>query len=285
GDTLPESWDLKQVVKIDEFRKIQTSSGAAKAWKDRKENIFERLSKEKKAELEIKEREAQENHKKLVKGITNNFMETISLIDKLPVISFHEYMSKLQYDSERIRNQMEKIIDASIQRGETRNYIKTKNQRILVDAFYDGRLRSNIILQTFQQIADAEMIIKEQEHTPETIEQLETVKRCAVIWAKEIAENPKQKIVGFTHPLLNVVSNPYVWGTIPDENGNQWLCVWNKPTIDDITNGIKKDVSPLDIHNPKLYVEPPATVNSIFWGEETTPVKNWKTDGWRSTDA
>lgn len=278
GDKLPDQWSIKQVVKIGDYREAMSSREAAQLWKERKEDVFGKLTKERKADIENNEKSADEHHKKLVRKITQGVSDTIGMIDALPITQFESYFKNVKYECQKVNHRMDKIIDASIQRNEKRAYIDIKGQRVLLDAFYDGKLRSNIVMQTLQQIADAEMIITQRgELSPETIEQLNTIKRCAVIWGMDILQNPKQAIIGFTHPLLNVVSNEYVWGTLPDEYGKQWLCVWKNPTLETVRDST---LTPFDFNN-----EPPAEVNPIYWQEETAPIKNWCVDGWKFTDA
>ncbi|EBD2810878.1 hypothetical protein CMS34_22950 [Salmonella enterica] len=275
GNNVPDEWTLKQVVSFDDVREIQNSFQAAKAWKNRRE--WAQMTPEEKEEHTRKENEIQERHKQLVREITRGVTESLPIIEKETFMSFEYLLDRVSLQWEKITLRMSKQIDAALQNGNKIPYFELREQRLTIDALTDANSRAWIILQTLQQLADAELILREQGITEEQEQQLLTLKRCAVMWAQDIADNPRMLVMGFTHPLLEVLASPKVWGTRYDDATNQqWLCAWDEPEL------LRDSVTPFDID---LTDDDNANRKCKLLTPE--PIREWGLDeakAWKATD-
>ncbi|ELS0628846.1 hypothetical protein R4036_004580, partial [Salmonella enterica] len=182
----------------------------------------------------IKEREAQENYKQRVREITQ------SALDSLPVL---EYPCLFDDELENVRNEWNKIVlkmskqvDSFVQNENTMKWADIREQKLTIDAFQGASSRVWIVKQTLEQISDTESLLIDKGITEEQQQMIDTVKRCAVMWGRDVLRTDKNLIAGFTHPLIDVLEGAKAWGTYQDDVTNkQWLCVWNgKPPIQDM---------------------------------------------------
>ncbi|HCL5276689.1 TPA: hypothetical protein N2G37_004365 [Salmonella enterica] len=275
GNKVPDSWTLKQVVSVADVRLIQTSYEAAKEWKGRKEKWSQMTEAERK-EWKAQSLKLEAQHRELVKEITRGFCDSLPLIENMQLMELETALQKAELSWLKVQNKMTSQINAALKSGRKVDYVEAREQRITLDAFHGAEARIWITYQTLQQIADAELILTERGMTDEQREQLALVKRCAVLWAIDVNQNPKQLVMGFTHPLLNVLGDAWTWGTRPDEHGNQWVCVWEPLTLQ----------SKADQRTPFDEVEAmPDDANQVWLTETPYPVKDVSKDGWQSTDA
>lgn len=279
GNSLPDEWSLKQIVTIADCRLIKNSYDARKAWENSRD--WAQVSPEKQAEWRVKQQQQIDEHRDLVRTITKGFTDSLPIVERATFIPFSELVEKVELQWTKTLLQMNKIISAALVSGRKIDYIEARNDRLTIDAFHGAEARQWIVVQTLRQIADGEMILREKGITEEQEQQLATLKRCAVMWAFDINDNPRQLVMGFTHPLLEVLGNQWVWGTRYDDvTDQQWLCVWDNPTI----AGIEDQRSPFDLANANHEVLTPDCINAIFTDQTKHPVKDWCADGWKSTD-
>ncbi|EJY3357269.1 hypothetical protein OGA58_004475 [Salmonella enterica] len=277
GNSKPESWTDKQVISIAGCRAIMNSQQAAKAWIERRTWDKKLTPAEKKART-IAERKAWGDHAERVKKIAADavgVMEFFAATDNSNFLTFEAMRQQVETRWNKTTLQMDRVITAAIQSGRTdAKYAEVREQRLTADAFCGANSRLWLVVMTFQQLADAIEIITETDKSIQTAEQVETVKRCAVLWAIDVLNNPGVLVMGFTHPLLSVMGEAWTWGTREDEaTGKEWLCVWRNPTSDELT-GFDGEQPPEDEINPAL------TVNCNFPTPE--PVHDYG-EGWQST--
>ncbi|EPD6685270.1 hypothetical protein ACSDH9_004097 [Cronobacter sakazakii] len=271
GDDLPEEWTTRQVISIADCQLIMNSHEAAQAWKARKPT---NATPEQLKEWTIKDRQLQEEHKQRVREITQG------MNDSLPILElgerFYDELDNVRNQWNKVVLKMNRAIDAAHQSGRKIPYAEVREERLTIDAFCGAEARMSVVVQTLEQIADAEMILREQGLTSEQEGQLFTLKRAAVMWCRDVLDYPRDLVMGFTHPLLSVLGNPMVWGTKLDETtGQQWLCCWVSG------QELREQATPFDGEpdwtnaNPKLQVP------------TSEPVREWGSDeakGWKSTD-
>ncbi|HGA5020725.1 TPA: hypothetical protein ACISW0_004463 [Salmonella enterica subsp. enterica serovar Javiana] len=279
GNKIPDSWSLRQVVSVGDVRLIAKSHEAAKAWKERKAS-WATMTEQQKADWTAKEQAADQQHKELVREITRGFCDSLAFVERWVNVSLVEMLERVELQWLKLQRRMTNVIDAAIQRGDKVDYVKVREQRLTVDAFHGAGARVWIAYQTLQQIADAEQILTEQGMTEEQQEQLATVKRCAVLWAQEINQNPKQLVMGFTHPLLNVLGDSWTWGTKEDAHGQQWICVWEPLSI----QGKLDEQTPFG-ENRRTEEAAPEHANRSWLTIVPEPVRSFAGGGeWQSTD-
>lgn len=262
GSSRPEHWKPEQVISIADCRAIQRSYEAAKAWKERK--VWEqKLSPAEKKERTIAERKANDEHAERVRKIAGDAVRVLEFFQD-DLFSFEWMRREIEAKWDRVVVKMSRQIDAYLQSGHALPYTEAREQRLTLEAFCGGHSRLHIIVMTFQQIADAEKILTEQGMTPEQEADLVRLKRYAVMWAQDILSNPRTLVMGFTHPLLNVLGDALSWGTVEDEQGNQWIEVWKNNTLslDAVTpfdgTPINTDsVNPALLHNQELLTPEP----------------------------
>jgi len=274
GNSVPDEWNVKQVITVADARLIQNSYEAAKAWKEARTWVS--MNAEEKAAFQERERETIERHKQLVTEVTRGFSDSLPIFELESFQSFSQLLERVENQWNKLTLRMSNQISAALQSGRKLPYLEVREQRLTIDALSDAYARCWIIYQTLQQLADAEYILREKGLSDEQETQLATLKRCAVMWAHDVNDNPKQLVMGFSHPLLAVLGNQWIWGTRYDEaTGQQWLCVWDSPTKHDLE-------SPFDVSEST-----PMLINAVFVEKETKPVREWGIDearAWRSTD-
>lgn len=257
GNSKPEHWTDKQVISIANCRAIQNSQQAAKAWIEVRTWDKKLTPAEKKART-IAERTAWNEHAERVKKITGGSVDVLEFFAtaKEHFPTFEAVRQSIETRWNKTALKMDRVITAAIQSGRTDvQYADVRDLRLTADAFCGAASRLWLVVMTFQQLADAFEIISEQGLTAESREQIETVKRYAVLWAQEITENPQILVMGFTHPLLSVLGKPWMWGTREDEaTGKEWLCVWQNPTSDELTS-FDGEQPPASEINPALNKE------------------------------
>lgn len=277
GNKIPDEWSLKQVVSIADATKIKNQFEAVKFWKSQKENIIA-MPPEKREQYLKQQQEAESKYKELVKEITSGVCESLPVLETSRFFNFPLLLEQVEFKWSKLQNNMLNRITAAKQTGRKIDYIQARDEKLTLDAFHGATARTWIILQTLRQIYDAELILTEQGLSGEQEQQLQTIKRCAVLWAYDILDNPRQLVMGFTHPLLNVLGDSWVWGTRADEQGAQWVCVWDKVSIQSITD----QMTPFDLANGNSL---PQDVNpALQQQQELSPVKNCCSEDWRSTD-
>ncbi|EKN6871983.1 hypothetical protein PXY30_004446 [Salmonella enterica] len=232
GDTIPDVWEKKQVIKFSDCQQIINLHDAAKMW--RKRMGFE-LTPQQKKEITVKERTLQSEYQKRVRELTQG------ALDCLPVLEngylFDDYYQRIKHEWNKIILRMNKQIDAYKDEEDSKQWAKVRDFRYTIDAFNGAYTRELIVVQTFEQILDAEIVLTEKGITEQESQMIDTIKRCAVMWARDILSSPKNLVMGFTHPLIDVLKGSLVWGTYLDEHtSNQWLCVWKgKATENNLT--------------------------------------------------
>ncbi len=278
GNTIPDEWSLKQVVSVADATKIKNQFEAAKFWKSQKENITA-MPPEKREKFLKQQQEAERKYKELVTEITKGVCDCLPVLETSSFYNFPRLLEAVEFKWSKLQKNMLNRISAARQTGRKIDYIQAREEQLTLDAFHGATARTWIILQTLRQIYDAELILKEQGLSGEQEQQLQTIKRCAVLWALDIQQNPRQLVMGFTHPLLNVLGDSWVWGTRADEQGAQWVCVWDKVSIQAITD----QSTPFDLANGNSL---PQQINpALQQQQELTPVKNCCSEDWHSTDA
>ncbi|OSK87595.1 hypothetical protein ECXG_05338 [Escherichia coli TA447] len=279
GNAVPDDWTIKQVVSIAHCRAIQRSYEASQAWKMVKGSWSNDTAAEKK-ERTLKERQAQADHAERVCKLVGETVKVMEFFAVEDLLSFGQMLETVSARWEKMTVKMDRIITGFIQSGRNLPFTEAREQRLTVEAFCGATARLHAVVMTFQQIADAEKIILADDVMPEVIEQLETVKRCAVLWGRDVLNNENVLVMGFTHPLLNVLGNPLAWGTVEDENtGKQWLCCWQNQYRD-----IAAELTPFDAPETAIdesRVNPALINNQPFLTSE--PVKVWG-EGWNNTE-
>ncbi|EHT9123594.1 hypothetical protein KYU33_004669 [Salmonella enterica] len=245
GNTLPDEWEQRQVINIEGCRAIQRSYEAAKAWKEAKTWEQNLTPAERKARTQA-ERQANEEHCKRVAAICSNAARVIDFFtdDWLPTFEHMHRAIRSQWVQRSLK--MERAINAFIQSGKSEPYTTIRENRFTVEAFCGAVSRLWLVVQTFDQLADAEAILSEQGMSTEQASQLQEVKRYAVQWAQNILDNPQVLVMGFTHPLLSVLGDWRVWGTEEGADGKQWLCAWRQSV------GLMDRLTPFDGTAPDL---------------------------------
>ena len=231
SNQLPEEWTAKQVISIEGCREIQRSYEASKAWKEWK--VWEKkLTPQERKERTLRELQENENHAARVRDICDDAISAMKFFADNPALltlpSFKALLDKVHTQWDRVVIKMSRQIDAFKQRGDSLPYVEAREQRLTMEALCGANARLWLVVQTFQQIADAIEILKEQGMTRQQKDDVARLERYAVHWAIDIQDNPQVLVMGFTHPLLSVVGNPLIWGTT-ECNGKQWLCVWDNP--------------------------------------------------------
>ncbi|EIF1022366.1 hypothetical protein LE610_004403 [Salmonella enterica] len=232
GNSLPDEWEQCQVISIEGCRAIQRSYEAAKAWKEWKHWEKNISPAEKKART-IKERQAQADHAERVKAIVGDAVRVMEFFNTDHIPTFEALQRQVEAKWDRVVMKMSRQIDAYIQSGHKQPYTVVREQRLTMEAFCGASSRLWLVVQTFQQLKDAFEILMEQKPTEKQILDMTSVRRHAVMWAMDLLDNPQVLVMGFTHPLLETLGNPLVWGTLEDEDtGKQWLCVWRYNGVD-----------------------------------------------------
>ncbi|ENQ7110040.1 hypothetical protein ACEQLT_004482, partial [Salmonella enterica] len=228
GDDLPDDFTDLQVIKFDEFHALTTMKQAAERWK--KIQGWDKLSDAEKENINKRERNLQNEYLKRVREITGgdeldipfDFMDTFN--------SFDRELEQYELKWLRVVNKFNKLVEENTCDGW--GYAANK-RKLTVDAFVGSEARLHIIVMTLKQIQVAEEKVLENNNLlPEykhkdLINMIESVKRCAILWARDVSRSKTNLIQGFTHRLLPVLGDCGVWGTYLDsETGEQWLCSW-----------------------------------------------------------
>ncbi|ELY2922583.1 hypothetical protein SMC70_004084 [Cronobacter sakazakii] len=277
GNALPEEWKITQVVNVSQCRAIQRSYEASQAWKLMKGSWSDDTAAAKK-ERQQKEQTAQKEHAERVKAIVGDAVKVMEFFAVDDVLSFERMLDVVQARWDKITVRMDRVISAFIQSGRNVSFTEAREQRLTVEAFCGATARLHAVVMTLQQIADAELILRGSSLPDDQLEQIETVKRCAVLWGQEVLSNDKVLVMGFTHPLLNVLGDPLAWGTVEDEHGKQWLCAWknqHRNLADELT---PFDAPATEIDQSKVN---PALLRDVSLPYETVKVF---ADGWQNTE-
>ncbi|EAA5616372.1 hypothetical protein DQE67_25170 [Salmonella enterica subsp. enterica] len=278
GNDLPDEWTITQVVNVSQCRAIQRSYEASQAWKMVKGSWSDDTPAAKK-ERQQKEQTAQKEHAERVRAIVGDAVKVMEFFAVDDVLSFDYMLDVVQARWDKITVKMDRIISAFIQSGRNVSFTEAREQRLTVEAFCGATARLHAVVMTFQQIADAEKIILRDGSLPdEQLEQLETVKRCAVLWGQDVLSNDKVLVMGFTHPLLNVLADPLAWGTVEDEHGKQWLCAWRNHH-----RNLADELTPFDA--PATEIDE-SRINPALLRGSSLPYETVKVfaDGWQNTE-
>ncbi|ELU2973595.1 hypothetical protein QO636_004500 [Salmonella enterica] len=280
GNVSPDDWEVKQVVSIADCRAIQRSYEASQAWKEVKGSWSNDTAAAKK-ERQQKEKQAQEEHAERVRKVVGETVRVMEFFAVEDLLSFNQMLETVRARWDKMTVKMDRVITGFIQSGRNLPFTEAREQRLTVEAFCGATARLHAVVMTLNQIADAEKIILSGDDvTEEQREQIETVKRCAVLWGRDVLNNDNVLVMGFTHPLLSVVGDAYAWGTVEDENtGKQWLCAWQNQT-----RNLQDELTPFD--NPETAIDesrvnPALTHKSGFLTLDT--VKVWG-EGWNNTE-
>lgn len=228
GDDLPETWNKEQVIMFDKFHELTTMKQAAERWK--KIQGWDKLTKTEKANIQKRERNLQDEYLKRVRAITGgddlnipfDFLDTFN--------SFERELEKYELQWLRSTTKFNKLVEENTSEGW--GYAANK-RKLTVDAFVGAEARLHIVVMTLKQIKLAEEKLLENNdllpgYNPEDLENMiESVKRCSILWARDVLRTKSNLIQGFTHRLLPVLGDCGVWGTYLDTaTGEQWLCSW-----------------------------------------------------------
>ncbi|EGN0091369.1 hypothetical protein III71_004572 [Salmonella enterica subsp. enterica serovar Newport] len=277
GNDLPEEWTITQVVNVSQCRAIQRSYEASQAWRLVKGSWSDDTAAAKR-ERQQKEQTAQKEHAERVRAIVGDAVKVMEFFAVDDVLSFERMLDVVQARWDKITVKMDRIISAFIQSGRNVSFTEAREQRLTVEAFCGATARLHAVVMTLQQIADAESILRDGSLPPEQEEQLETVKRCAVLWGQEVLSNDKVLVMGFTHPLLNVLGNPLAWGTVEDEHGKQWLCAWKNHH-----RNLEDELTPFDA--PAAEIDQ-SKINPALLRGSSLPYETVKVfaEGWQNTE-
>ncbi|MEB6381673.1 hypothetical protein MXM41_22530, partial [Leclercia adecarboxylata] len=278
GNAEPEQWTIKQVVNITQCRAIQRSYEASQAWKQVKGSWSDDTPAAKKERTQ-KEATEQKAHAERVRQICGDADAVMRLFADEDFFTFEQVLRSVSRQWEKRCVQMDRQISAYIQSGHNIPYAEAREQRLTMEAFCGATARLHAVVMTLQQIADAENIILRDGSLPEQVEAIDTVKRCAVLWARDVLDNNKVLVMGFTHPLLAVVGDPMAWGTAEDEHGKQWLCVWQNECVN-----WQDQLTPFDA--PATEIDESGINPALLRGSSLppVPVANYG-DGWKETGA
>ncbi|EDP9940147.1 hypothetical protein BW866_004863 [Salmonella enterica subsp. enterica serovar Weltevreden] len=225
GDNVPEQWEPVQAIPIATLQRLSRSYEVSKALKQRKEALFPRMDKAEKAAYEQRQKEHERQHKALLaETLSHESHQLDLLLQGLEVPDFTDYLYDVETRLARLELKTSKHIEGLIAaNAKEHSYTSIHGQTLLVSSFIGAHARLRVITQTLQRIEDAQA---DAEHTDNyNAEEWEALKRAAVCWAMDIANNPTVLITGFSHPLLSG-SAGQVWGTVRGEDGKQYLCVW-----------------------------------------------------------
>uniref|UniRef100_UPI0034E03158 hypothetical protein n=1 Tax=Modestobacter versicolor TaxID=429133 RepID=UPI0034E03158 len=151
GNSLPESWTLKQVVTVGDVRLIASSHEAAKAWKADKER-WSKMTEAEKTEWTAEQQRAEQKHRQLVREITRGYAESLPLIEQLDVMTLESLLDAAEMNLSRLNAKMRRQLEVAIQTGTgRRNYATVKEQRVSLDAFHGAHARCWIVQQTLRQ--------------------------------------------------------------------------------------------------------------------------------------
>ncbi|ECE7034320.1 hypothetical protein D6416_23505 [Salmonella enterica subsp. enterica] len=278
GNDLPDEWTITQVVNVSQCRAIQRSYEASQAWKLVKGSWSDDTAAAKK-ERALKEQTAQKEHAERVRAIVGDAVKVMEFFAVDDVLTFERMLDVVQARWDKTTVKMDRVISAFIQSGRNVSFTEAREQRLTVEAFCGATARLHAVVMTLQQIADAEKIIlRDSSLPPEQLEQIETVKRCAVLWGQEVLSNDKVLVMGFTHPLLSVVGDALAWGTVEDEHGKQWLCVWKNQH-----RNLADELTPFDA--PATAIDE-SRVNPALLRDVSLPYDTVKifADGWQNTE-
>lgn len=235
GNLVPDEWETCQVVSIQDCRKIATSYEAAKAWKEHKAQWEKTATKADRAARDAAEKEVNTKHRALVSSLVSHVSDSLMAFfedDYLPTFETMHKAVNAQWVKFSLHTHQS--IESCIKAGIKREYKMVRGQRVEMEAFVEGNARLSLINQTFDQLADAESILKEMMMRGQAVDMvaLSQVKRFAVEWAEDVLRRPKNVVMGFAHPLLDVLGDWKVWGTKKGEDGLQHLCPWRKPSLE-----------------------------------------------------
>lgn len=226
GNSVPDTWEPRQVVSIADCRQIRSSWEASQAWQDRKE-WDKKLTPTEKKQHQAKEREANREHCERVKEIVGPDFKRVAAFFTADYIPRFEQMVKMvRAQWERVALKMTRTVDAYILNGETCKFVEVRGQKLTMEALCGAQSRLWVVVQTFDQLADAESILLERGLNADEVQQLDLVKRYAVQWADSVLSNPQVLVMGFSHPMLSVLGDWKVWGTEEAEDGRHWVCAW-----------------------------------------------------------
>lgn len=278
GNTVPDEWSPNQVISIGTVREITKSHEAAKAWKERKD--WDTPTKAEQAKRDAREKAANEAHREMVTKLVSEVSPSLlRFFAEYETPTFEKLHREIAFEwskfAAKTTHTIEGYIKAGIDGG--KDYTQVRDQKLTMEAFCEGQSRLWIIAQTFDQLADAESILMEKKARGEAIDEdaLARVKRFAVLWAEDIKTRPRNLVMGFTHPMLDVLGDWKVWGSRVAEDKKQWLCAWKSTSLEGQSTPF--DEAPdLDLVN-KVLID-----KQVFPTSEVEPdFKSWVS--WKNT--
>lgn len=233
GNGEPEQWEVRQVVNIKDCRRIITSKQAADAWKATTEKLWGKASPTERKQRTATERRKQAEHVDRVKSIVGDVVRVLdffgtdytSLLD----LTYQTERIEAKWEKELIR--MDRAVRAATETGIKIPYAEAHERVLTAQAFTGATARLQVVLMTFKQLLDALQVLESAggELTDEQTEQIETIKRHACLWGRDVLSNRVVDVPGFTHPLLSVLGDWFVWGTqVNPQTGQQFLCSWKR---------------------------------------------------------
>ncbi|EIX1194818.1 hypothetical protein MJV30_004452 [Salmonella enterica] len=236
GDGLPTEWTISQVITVgDAFTKM-TQREAATAWRERMG--WDSLTAEQKTRQKAAEVAENDKHTAEVRKLAARLM-SIDSLKITPADEWQAVVEKITARVEAIDKKQRAIIKNATRAGESIFF--TENM-LTEEALHGLKARYRIIYNTMRQLTD---IIEREEkaHTFDPFDEMpdsdernaaycrflsesQLIKTAFLMWQKNVLQDVKRDVQGFTHPLLSKLNKAYVWGTKTGADGKQWLCGW-----------------------------------------------------------
>lgn len=222
-DTLPENWNIKQVVWVGDLYNTIGSREAGQLWQERMG--WDVTSKADKAKQKATESVQNQQHYETMQTMT------AELVEKLGAATLNEDEWQRMYGdiAGRIQRLQVKMGKLALKQGKAKQDLWTSEGGLIEEAFNGINARVRVIYNTMTMLMDAvnnkRMTMDEATYC-RFLSSVSLVKRAMVFWASDILKNPKRDIQGFTHPLLSSISTGQTWGCKIGANGKHYLCGW-----------------------------------------------------------
>lgn len=228
---VPDVWLDTWVVSIGDVVKVKNAQDAAKAWKERK--TWGRCSVEEQKRRDERERKANEAHKAAVKEVNKEAVEGLLMVLDYEQPRFEDLYIKTKKAWMKVVERMTLAVDEYTKAGRVVPYAKWEGQgaKLTMEALCGAQARLWIVVNTFEQLMDAEEILERQGAVDD--QKMEQLKRYAVNWANDVLDDVRVEVLGFTHPLLEVLGSWMTWGALKADDGKLWICAWRKVKLED----------------------------------------------------
>lgn len=228
---VPDVWLDAWVVSIGEVVKVKNAQDAAKAWKERK--TWGRCSVDEQKRRDERERKANEAHKAAVKEVNKEAVEGLLMVLDYEQPRFEDLYVETKKAWMKTVDRMTLAVEEVLKAGRNVLHAKWEGQgaKLTVEALSGAHSRQWIVVNTFEQLMDAEDILEKQGEVDD--QKMEQLKRYAVNWAREVLDDVRVEVLGFTHPLLEVLGTWMTWGALKADDGKLWICAWRKMKLED----------------------------------------------------